>query len=373
MKIGFDISMTHQQKAGCAWVAEKLSKSLALEHVENSYVFFDHFLGWINDSVEQSGIELPKNVSTPLRSANQRQAHSYWENVRRTGICQPQLDIIHSNNFQACRFANTKLVYTVYDVSFWVHPEFTTEANRLACQNGLLDALLYADGLVYISEHARSELHRILPAAIGRQKIKECVLQLGPAHQPSNDSLQFGKEAYWLMVGSLEPRKNHHAALDAFEIYWEKSQRKIPLKIAGGAGWKAEKLQKRISHLKEQGKLDYLGYTQDEHMRDLYHNAMALLFPSWYEGFGLPVLEAMGLGCPVIASDRSSIPEVGGDAVTYIDPSNPNQIADQMLILESNRELRGQLRNRGKVQAAGFSWAKSASQLIEFYNQVLYK
>ena len=371
MKIGFDISMTHQQKAGCGWVAEKLSKSLALEHVENSYVFFDHFIGWINDSVEQTGIALPQNVSAPLRRVDKSQAHSYWENVRRTGICEPKVDIIHSNNFQACRFANTKLVYTVYDVSFWVHPEFTTEANRLACQSGLLDALLYADGLVYISEHARIELHRILPGAMERQKIKECVLPLGPAHQPSKDSLQVGKEAYWLMVGSLEPRKNHQAALDAFEIYWQKSQRKIPLKIAGGAGWKSEKLQKRISHLKEQGKLDYLGYTQDEHMRDLYHNAMALLFPSWHEGFGLPVLEAMGLGCPVISSSTASLPEVGGDAVAYIDPAHPEQIAEEMLRIENAPDLRQAMIQKGREQAEHFSWKKSADRLMEFYEELV--
>ena len=371
MKIGFDISMTHQEKAGCAWVAEKLSKALALGHAENSYVFFDHFIGWINDSVEQSGIALPKNVSAPLRSVDKSQAHSYWENVRRTGICEPQVDIIHSNNFQACRFANTKLVYTVYDVSFWVHPEFTTEANRLACQSGLLDALLYADGLVYISEHARNEFHRILPGAIERQKIKECVIHLGPSHEPPKNRIQVGAEAYWLMVGSLEPRKNHKVALDALEIYWEKSQCKLPLKIAGGSGWNSEKLLERVLCLEQQGKLEYLGYVPDEQMSGIYHDALGLLFPSWYEGFGLPVLEAMGLGCPVIASNNSSIAEVGGPAVTYINPENPNQIADQMINLESDSEMRHALRAKCKMQAANFTWGKTANRLIKFYSEIL--
>lgn len=370
MRIGFDISMTHQQKAGCAWVADQWSRALVRERPDHRYFFFDHFLDWYNASVRREGPVAGGRVSYPLRHLSEGQIGKYWNQVRRTGQCRPAVDIVHSNNFQSCKLTTAKLVYTVYDVSFWVHPEFSTESNRLACQKGLLRALGDADGLVYISHHAREELHRILPGVVEKRGIKECVVHLGPAHSLEDSGAPAADRGYWLQVGTLEPRKNHAAVLDALEIYWERSPRRLPLKIVGGPGWKSEELIRRISALEQSGKAHYLGYVPDAQMPALYRGASAFLFPSWYEGFGLPVLEAMGLGCPVISSSTASLPEVGGDAVSYIEPGCPGQIAEAMLRLEGNPALRTAMVEKGRKQAARFSWSQSARCLADFYQQV---
>lgn len=366
MKIGFDISMTHQQKAGCGYVADKLSQALIREYPHNEYLLYDHFIT-PNDLDYTKLIPcVHENTVYPLRNLTKVAALNYWKEVRQTGHCKPDIDILHANNFQSCKLSSAKLVYTIYDISFWVYPEYSTEANRLNCQQGILSALNNADGLLYISSHARDELHRILPGVVERKGIKECVAHLGAAHYTKKLDSSSDNPRYWLQLGSLEPRKNHSVALDALEIYWERSQLRLPLKIAGGRGWKCDSLLHRIATLEEAGKVLYTDYVTDSVMSQLYSGAMALIFPSWYEGFGLPVLEAMGLGCPVISSGNASLPEVGGDAVAYINPACPEQIASQMLRIEENPAIRQTMVEKGGKQAKLFSWSKTAQKYMTF-------
>jgi len=371
MRIGFDISMTHQQKAGCAYFADKLSNALIREYPQNNYFLYDHYITPNNCGVIDSESLIQDNVFYPLRGLTISEALNYWNEVARTDYCKPIVDVIHSNNFQSCKLSSVKLVYTIYDVSFWTHPEYTTEANRLNCQQGILDALNNADGFVYISSHARDELHSTFPGLIERRGIKECIVHPGPSHVLTSLESSSDTSQYWLQVGSLEPRKNHTTALDAHEIYWKHSLRKMPLKIAGGNGWKSDSLLRRITALEEKGMVIYLGYVPDDDMKPLYGGAISLIFPSWYEGFGLPILEAMGIGCPVICSSTSSMPEVGGDAVCYIDPTNPHQIAAEMLRIEGDPMIRETMVLKGKKQALQFSWSKAAKQLNEFYKQII--
>ena len=176
---------------------------------------------------------------------------------------------------------------------------------------------------------------------------------------------------YWLAVGSLEPRKNYETLLDALELYWKQSANPRPLKIAGGLGWKSSQLKERIDVLSRRSLVQYLGYVPDHELPGLYAGAEALLFPAWYEGFGLPVLEAMNQGCPVISSDRTSLREVGGEAALYIDPANPRQIAANMLQLEVDTVQRKQLVQAGLAQAATFSWERTARNTLDFYSRVL--
>jgi glycosyltransferase involved in cell wall biosynthesis len=176
---------------------------------------------------------------------------------------------------------------------------------------------------------------------------------------------------YWLSVGSLEPRKNYSTLLDAFELYMAQSNDPLPLKIAGGSGWNSDLIKLRIRDMEQKGIVQYLGYVPDNELPALYSAAEALIFPSWYEGFGLPVLEAMAFGCPVISSNRTSLPEVGSQAVTYIDPSDPLQIAAAMLKLETDLDLRQNMIQGGLLQAASFSWENTARQTLSFYEEVL--
>ena len=265
-----------------------------------------------------------------------------------------------------------KLVFTVYDVSYWVHPEFTTDGNRLHCQEGVFEALARADGFLFISESSHREFERILPGWLDAHGKPWTVTPLGsrePSAAPTELLPDDGR--YWLAVGTLEPRKNYETLLDALDLYWARSPRPLPLRIAGGGGWKSDALKTHLARLESEGRVQRLGYVPDADLQRLYAGAQALVFPSWHEGFGLPVLEALGQGAPVICSDRASLPEVGGDAAIYIDPASAESICQAMLALEADPARRARLQEAGRQQAARFSWEKTARGTLDFYRRVL--
>ncbi len=185
----------------------------------------------------------------------------------------------------------------------------------------------------------------------------------------ASEPLVLPKHDYFLAVGTLEPRKNLERVVAAFQRF--KDQRPdspLTLKIVGQSGWGATASQTRQL---ERPDIQWTGYLADEDLRQLYRHARALLYPSLYEGFGLPVLEAMTLGCPVVTSPGSSLPEVGGAAVLYVDPLQVDPIADALLRLADDTELVTQLSQLGQQRAAEFSWERTARETLAAYRQVL--
>ena len=370
MKIGFDVAQTCVEKAGCGWLADLLIKALVDLAPEVDFFLYHQFGTWINDDVS-SGTHLGRaDVREPFTSMSPGRAREIWNQVERSGKCLPgDPDVVHSNCFQAPWTGRAKLIYTVYDVSFWAKPELTTEANRLICQRGTLEAISRASGLVFISESARKEFERVLPDLCEKRGIETAVALLASRFPHVEKSRQKAPAAEWLAVGSLEPRKNYEQLLDAFEGYWEQSKKRRRLMIAGGRGWKSEGLRARIAMMEKKGMVNYLGYVEDRCLWEFYKNAFGLVFPSHYEGFGLPIVEAMSQACPVITRKNTSLSEVGGEAAVYYDDTT-RDLVQQMLRLEEQSPLYVELSERALAQARRFSWAKTAAKVLELYNQV---
>ena len=371
MRIGFDVAQTCVDKAGCGWVADLLIRALVELAPEVDFYLYHQFGTWINNDIS-SGTHLARaDVREPFASVSPGRASEIWDQVERAGNPLPgDPDVVHANCFQAPSTGRAKLIYTVYDVSFWAKPELTTEANRLVCQRGTLEAISRASGLVFISESTRKEFERILPDLCERRGIETTVALLGSRFPHVEKSRQQITAAAWLAVGSLEPRKNYEQLLDAFESYWEQSRKRRRLVIAGGSGWKSESLRARIRKMERNGMVNYLGYVEDTRLWELYKNAFGLVFPSHYEGFGLPIVEAMSQACPVITRKNTSLPEVGGEAAVYYDDTT-RDLVQQMLRLEGQSQLYIELSERGLAQARRFSWAKTAAKVFELYEQVL--
>lgn len=370
MKIGFDVAQTCSERAGCAWYADALLRALVDLAPEHHFFLYHQFGRWQNADTH-AGTHLSRtNVTESFTDVSPAEAARIWQNPAELVIKTGEPDIVHANCFQAPKVPGAKLVYTIYDVSFWAKPEYTTEQNRLICQRGMLEALAHADGFIFISQNAHDEFERIVPGWLEQHSRPWAVTPLAP-RMGEIAVPEAAANPYWLAVGSIEPRKNYDVLLDALELYWSASTRRLPLHIAGGRGWKSERLHSRFARLAEKGMVKYLGYVPDAALPALYASAEALIFPSWYEGFGLPVLEAMTLGCPVISSNRTSLPEVGGQTVTYVDPADPRQIATAMLTLETDSALRERMIRDGLVQAASFSWEKTARDTLAFYEQIL--
>jgi glycosyltransferase involved in cell wall biosynthesis len=176
-------------------------------------------------------------------------------------------------------------------------------------------------------------------------------------------------EKFFLAVGTLEPRKNYPNLIKGFYEFL-KNNKDYHLIIVGKKGWKFEGIYKLIEELKLKNHVHILGYLSGKSIMNLYSLAEALVFPSIYEGFGIPPLEAMKCGCPVIVSNTSSVPEVVGDAGLYINPKNPASIAGVLTKLVSNKDLREKLIAQGFAQSKKFSWTLSAKKLLDILRLV---
>lgn len=370
MNIGFDVAQTCQERAGCAWVADSLARAVVRNAPQHKVSLYHQFGGWINSSLAKGTMVTGPNVTMPFRDMPPAKAEQLWREVASGKALLPgQPDIVQCNSFQAPHIPGCRLVWLAYDVSFWIHPEFTTEANRLACQRGLLEAITRVHGILFISEHSRQEFERVLPGLMEQHGIQSEILPLAARFEsPPTTS---PRENYWLAVGSLEPRKNYPALFKALEIYHAASSHPKPLRVAGGRGWMSDQLHRELLALEERGWVEYLGYVPDEELQELYQKSFALIFPSWYEGFGLPVLEAMTCGSPVICSHSSSLPEVGGEAPIYVPPDDAYRIAQAMLQLEQSLAEYQKRVELGRIQASRFSWDKSAQIALNFYQRIL--
>jgi glycosyltransferase involved in cell wall biosynthesis len=155
------------------------------------------------------------------------------------------------------------------------------------------------------------------------------------------------------------------------EAYSELIDQKRPLVIAGGKGWLESDLDQRIKQCGIKDRVKFLGYVSDEELSVLYSSCFAFIYPSYYEGFGLPVLEAMSCGAAVITSNTSSLPEVGGDAVLYIDPRSKKSLVEAMKGLLDNPSLIPELRMKSKERAKIFSWDKAAEPVLKIYEKTM--
>lgn len=294
----------------------------------------------------------------------------------RAGIEQSGPGIYHEPNFLLFK---TKLpsVVTVHDLSILRYPE-THPKERVAFMSKRIGkSILRADRIVTDSEYIRQEI--IDQFKIPSEKVVSVLLAASDNFSPvEGDQLasglaQFGLQAgqYILAVGTLEPRKNLTTAIRAYASLPDAIRTEIPFVIAGMNGWRTEGLDQEISALIQNGQIRRLGYVPDDALPTLYSGARVFVYPSLYEGFGLPPLEAMACGVPVIVSNRSSLPEVVGDVGLKVDALDIDGLAAAMLSVIENDELAVSLGQRGIERASTFSWRRCAEETLGVYRELV--
>ncbi len=376
MKIGFDISQTGPAKAGCGYFASNLIAHLTQVDHSNQYAllptFGDHF--W--DKNYKKTFKTPlANFQREFHHRSLSQAQTFWRG--NSDAIEKQfsgLDILHCNNFFCPpKLKTPRLVYTLYDLSFIEYPDCMTEHNRIASFDGVFKASLNADLILAISEYTREHFLKTFPYfPAERIKILHPASRFTNATQiiqPSKFNFLTTKQ-FWLNVGTIEPRKNIKRLLSVYAKLKKQNPDTYPLVLAGKQGW-MEKIDLVINELGISKDVHVLGYVSDEELQWLYQNCFCLVYPSLFEGFGLPVLEAMTLGAPVISSKISSIPEITGNSALLIQPQEENELLYAMQIMSSDQSLREKLIKEGSEQAMQFSWQKSANLLLNFYQEVL--
>jgi glycosyltransferase involved in cell wall biosynthesis len=374
LRVAFDVSQTGRSKAGCGYLADSLARALPGLASEMDFLFapcFGDFFWddrWAADTVH---VDAPNVRWLPglssLEEARQlwRSAPELWQ----TELGDP--DIVHSNNFYAppSRFPASRFVYTLYDLNFLEHPEWTTEANRIGCFTGAFHASLYADHIVSISQASRRHFLETFPHYPGERVTVTPLASRFPLPEPSRRPPTRGIRSgrFWLSVCTLEPRKNLERVLRAYHALRQAVSDPGPLVLAGGAGWLMEHLGEVLDSLDLRPHVVLTGYVDDPALQWLYEHCFAFVYPSLWEGFGLPVLEAMSLGAPVITSNVTSLPEVAGNACLLVDPLDENALVRAMERVLLEPGLRERLVEAGSARARLFSWDKTARLILEAY------
>jgi len=378
MKIGFDVSQTAEDMAGCGFFSKQLISHLIDIDQENQYLLYPIFFGYRHPDFKKAYSSDRKNVKNFFSDMSWQKANRIWNESSDIDELLGSPDIIHSNNFSFPIGVSAKKVLTIYDMGYLDCPEYTTEENRLVCFQGAFEASLYADHIVTISDFSKKSFMKYFPY-YPAERVSVVYLGNRPTLKKVNDQLQwksiqkkFGlKDSFWLGVGTVEPRKNYRLLLDSYAELVNQDKETKPLYIAGGRGWMEESIQERIKELGIFNKVKFLGYVTDDELSYLYSNCFAFVYPSHYEGFGLPVLEAMNCGAPVITSNTSSLPEVAGEAALYIDPNHVKQLVSAMSELSNNTDLRNELVDKSVNQAQNFSWLSTAEQMLDIYEKVM--
>jgi glycosyltransferase involved in cell wall biosynthesis len=264
-------------------------------------------------------------------------------------------DLFFSPGYNTPLYCKSPFVFTIHDLSHIFCPENSSLAIKLYYATFVKRACHRAAKILTVSEFTRRQI--VEWSAVSPEKVVNVGCGVDVAYQPQGDSygLLF---PYLLCVSNRKRHKNEFRVVEAFAK--APIDRRMHLVFTGEptAG-----LLRRIEHVQERARIDFLGSVSESKLPGLYRDARALIFPSLYEGFALPVVEAMACGTPVVTSNVTAMPETAGDAGLFVDPSSVQQIADAIQQVVFDTSLRAQLRKKGLARASQFSWARTAARV----------
>lgn len=290
--------------------------------------------------------------------------------------CAVHSTLYHEPNYLPLQFAG-KTVVTIHDLSVLKHPESHPADRVRLFHESLPKVAECADAIIVDSEFIKNEV--ISQFSVSPEKVFTTLLGVGDEFRPYKKAAVAGVlekhnlayKEYILVVGTLEPRKNLPLILDSYQQLASEIRKRYPLVIAGMRGWNLEQFNSRLQQMVHDGQVRLLGYVADDELPMVYAGASVFLFPSKYEGFGLPPLEAMASGVPVIASRRASIPEVVGDAGILLEADEPEAWTSAIADLLGNVEQRQGMADAGLKRAEEFTWRRCAEQTIRAYEYAL--
>ncbi|HLI71430.1 MAG TPA: glycosyltransferase family 1 protein [Ktedonobacteraceae bacterium] len=301
-----------------------------------------------------------------------------WRAPLPAHIFTGQVDIYHGPDFVLPPLSKKiRKVVTIHDLAFLEHPEYAVPSLVEYLKKVVPISLAEADVVAAVSHYSAQTLieHFQTP----REKIVVVPNGLRPHFRRITDPVLLGatvnkfglKHPLVLGVGTLQPRKNHQGLIKAFHrAQSDKKNRPAMLALAGEPGWLYDETRQLIADLKLEKKVRFLGRTNDLELCMLYSLADVFAFPSFFEGFGVPPLEAMACGAPVITSNTSSLPEVVGDAALTVDPHNIDALAQAITRLIGDENLREELRQKGYARAQLYTWPKSAQKMLDTYQKL---
>lgn len=369
MRIGFDGTPLLGQRSGVGHYTGRLLAHLVQQRPEWEYMLFS------NRPLDPLEAELTRTL--PIADNFGFSRFVWMQLILPRIIRQRQPDLCHFPNNTAPLCQNRPSVITIHDASLFLHSRHHPHSRLLALRLLLPHVARRATAVITVSHHARQDLMRVLQ--LPAEKIHVIHEAAPKGFQPLIDPIQRRQlrarynlpEQFVLFVGTMEPRKNLKRLVRAI-AHLRQRDCAVRLVLAGPNGWLINgSLEKEIETLNLQDAVQSLGYVPQEDLPGIYSLATVFAFPSLYEGFGLPPLEAMACGTPVLTSRGTAMAEICGEAACLVDPHQEEAIADGLFCLLTEPERRDYLRQCGLVRAQQYSWERTAQETAVVYEKVL--
>jgi glycosyltransferase involved in cell wall biosynthesis len=377
LRIAIDYTSAINQNAGIGRFVRNLVNAVVAHDATDSFVLF-HANPNPGRAPNYPG---GSNVSHRELRVSERWANIIWHRLQvplpADWLTGP-IDLFHSPDFVLPPISAARSILTVHDLAFLLYPECADARLRAYLEKTVPRSVRRADYVVADSENTRNDVICLL--GVPPERVTVVPGGVDPVFRPVTDPARLltlrqsigldDTTPYILFIGVIEPRKNLMGLIEAFDIL--KSRRSLPHKlvVAGRRGWLSDSTMERAERSPYRSEIVFPGFIPEEDLPTLYSAAEAFAFPSHYEGFGLPVLEAMACGTPVVASRASSLPEVVGDAGMQVDPDDSEHLASALELLALNPEMRADFSTRGIARASTFTWEAAAEVMLDVYHKV---
>jgi glycosyltransferase involved in cell wall biosynthesis len=371
------------RQTGIGTCIYNISKSLLAIDRVNKYTFY---YGYFSNQLQKTphddvaNVELTFNIlqkakpfikTFPILSDVSKWMIEEWNKLI---SARKKIDVYFEPNYIPVAFKTRKIVTTVHDFSFYHHPEWHPRDRIRYFNKYFYKRIHTSDLIVTDSQFVRDEAREILKIGDSRLRVahigydRDLFRPYPDAEVAEFKSKRQLPERFVLFVGSIEPRKNIGRLLRAYQSLPQALRQDFKLVLAGFAGWRNKDIMHLISQM--QGQVIFLGYLTVRELALAYNAATVFAYPSLYEGFGLPPIEAMACGTPVLVSRIASLPEVCGEAAEYCDPLDVEDIAGKLEGLLTQESRRQELSARGQVHVTGFTWENTARKMMEIFAEV---
>ncbi len=381
MKIAFDaLPLISEKMTGIGYCQAGQIQALMALHPEEQYVM--QFFATGDGGEKRKRLKLYEDARAEIR---QGMFSGYLYRMVSNFLPLPynkffgsDADITHFFNYIVPPKVSGKTVVTVHDMVYKTFPETVRGRTRYMLETGLKRSMKRADLIVTDSEFSRTEIIKYFPQWEKKLRVVPCGVDRNRFH-PVEDQIRIDETKkllgidrdYFLYLGTLEPRKNLRRLAVAYNEF-RKGKAEYPcLVLAGGKGWLNQELMNTIKELELESDIKMVSYVPEDHICTLMSGALSFVFPSIYEGFGMPPLEAMACGVPVLTTHAASLPEVVGDCAMICSPYHTDEMTDCLEKLYLDSKLRHELSVAGSKRARLFSWENAAAILYDVYKEAL--
>jgi glycosyltransferase involved in cell wall biosynthesis len=370
LRVGVDIRPFYEPLTGVGWYLWHILDELGRRDDVELVLLGD---ARITDDGPRLHASVPESAEQCALDLRGKQLSRFTRPI--TAIAYPLLvwlegcDVIFGANYFLPRSMGAvarRRVITVHDLTYRRHPELLQRETLENLAREMTREIARADQIVCVSETTRRDLLEFYPVDPSRA---HAILSGATPPLLSSDERGDLPARYLLFVSTVEPRKDLDTLIDAFEMLRDRGEYDGELVVVGRVGWKADETVRRMRESRWRSSIRHLDYVTRDRLATIYRHAEAFVMPSLYEGFGLPVLEAMGHGVPVIASRSSSLPEVGGDAALYFDVRDTEGLADAIRAISATPEARAKLIEAGRARVARFRWDEAAAKTLDVFHR----